>query len=103
LFNDECSKIIDHQKQAKLQWLQNPSQISGDNLQNLRHETSRTYRNKEREYVKGKINELDLYRGINEFKKDYQPRINIIKDENGNLLADPQSVLNMWKISLTRF
>jgi hypothetical protein len=38
-----------------------------------------------------------LYRGINEFKKGYQPRINIIKDENVNLLADPQSVLNRWK------
>jgi hypothetical protein len=38
-----------------------------------------------------------LYRGTNEFKKGYQPRINIIKDENGNLLADPQSVLNRWK------
>jgi hypothetical protein len=37
-----------------------------------------------------------LYRGINEFKKGYQPRINIIKNENGNLLADPQSVLNRW-------
>jgi hypothetical protein len=39
----------------------------------------------------------DLYRGINESKKGYQPRINIIKDENNNLLADPQSVLNRWK------
>jgi hypothetical protein len=39
----------------------------------------------------------DLYRGINEFKKLYQPRINIIKDENGNQLADPQSVLNRSK------
>jgi hypothetical protein len=38
-----------------------------------------------------------LYRGINEFKKGYRPRINIIKDENGNLLADPQSILNRWK------
>jgi hypothetical protein len=38
-----------------------------------------------------------LYRYINEFKKGYQPRINIIKDENDNLLADPQSVLNRWK------
>jgi hypothetical protein len=55
----------------------------------------------------GKINELetnnknknirDLYRGINEFKKGYKPRINIIKEENGNLLADPQNVLNRWK------
>jgi hypothetical protein len=32
----------------------------------------------------------DIHRGINEFRKRYQPRINIIKDENGNLLADPE-------------
>jgi hypothetical protein len=29
-FDDECSKLIDQRKQAKLQSLQNPSQISGD-------------------------------------------------------------------------
>jgi hypothetical protein len=62
----------------------------------------------EREYQKGKINELennnknknvrDLYRGINELKKRYQPRINIINDENGNLLAEPQSIFDRWKI-----
>jgi hypothetical protein len=33
-FDNECSKLIDQQKQAKLQWLQGPSQINGDNLQN---------------------------------------------------------------------
>jgi hypothetical protein len=37
-----------------------------------------------------------LYRDINEFKKGYQPTVNIIKDENGNL-ADPWDVLNRWK------
>jgi hypothetical protein len=55
--------------------------------------------------LKGKINELetnnkkirDLYRGINELKKGYHPIINIIKDEYGNLLADPQNVLNRLK------
>jgi hypothetical protein len=75
-----------------------------------RRESTRSY--KKREYLKGKINQLetnskkknnrDLYRSINKFKKEYQPRINIVKDENGNLLADPQSVLNKWKISLSR-
>jgi hypothetical protein len=58
-FDDECSKLIDQRKQAKLQWLQNQSHINGDNLQNLRRETSRTFRNKKREYLKGKINELE--------------------------------------------
>jgi hypothetical protein len=33
-FDDECSKLIDQWKQAKLQWLQNPNQINGDNQQN---------------------------------------------------------------------
>jgi hypothetical protein len=55
--------------------------------------------------MNGKINELeisnknirDLYRGINEFKKVYEPNINITKDKNGNLLAGPQNVLNRWK------
>jgi hypothetical protein len=30
----------------------------------------------------------DVYRGINEFKKVYQPRSNFVKDEKGDLLAD---------------
>jgi hypothetical protein len=57
--------------------------------------------------MKGKINELetnnknknirDLYGSINKFKKGYQTRINIMKDENGNLLADPQRITNGWK------
>jgi hypothetical protein len=81
--------------------------MNGDNLQNLRSETSRKFRKKKREYLKGKIDELetnnknknirDLYRGVNEFRKGYQTGINIIKDENSNLLADPQNVLKRWK------
>jgi hypothetical protein len=43
-----------------------------------------------------------LYRGINEFKEGYQPRINIIKDKNGNLLVDPQNILNRWKNSFNQ-
>jgi hypothetical protein len=48
----------------------------------LRCEASRYFKNKKREYLKDKINELamnsmnriirDLYRGINEFKRGYQ-------------------------------
>jgi uncharacterized protein YaaR (DUF327 family) len=58
-FDDECSKLTDKQKQTKLQWWQNPSHINGDNLQNSRCVTSRTVRNKKREYLKDKINELE--------------------------------------------
>jgi hypothetical protein len=90
-----------------LQWLQDPSEINGNNLKNIRREASRHFRNKKMEYLKDKINEVasnnknknirDLYRGINEFKKGYQPRSNLVKDENGDLLADSHNILNRWK------
>jgi hypothetical protein len=34
----------------------------------------------------------DFYRAINDFKKGYQPRINIVKDENGDVVSDSNSV-----------
>jgi hypothetical protein len=51
------AKILDQRKQAKLQWLQDPSEINGDNLNNVRREASRHFGNKKRKYVKDKINE----------------------------------------------
>jgi hypothetical protein len=38
-----------------------------------------------------------LYRGINDFKRGYQPRSNLVKDENGDVLADYNNILNRWK------
>jgi hypothetical protein len=107
-----CSKLLDQRKQVKLQCLQNPTKINGDNLNKRRHETTRHFRNKKREYMKDKINELatncknmnirDVYRGINEFKKGYQLRSNLAREENGDLLADSHNILNMWKNYLSQ-
>jgi hypothetical protein len=84
--DEGCSKLLDQRKQAKLQWLQNLSEINGDNLNNVRCEASRHFRYKKREYLKDRINELamnsknknirDLYRGINGIKRGHQPRNN---------------------------
>jgi hypothetical protein len=35
-----------------------------------------------------------MYRGINEIKRGYQPRSNLVKNENGDLLADSYKILN---------
>jgi hypothetical protein len=89
-----------------LQWLQDQSEINGDNLNNVRREASGYFWKKEREYLKDKINLLvtnsknknirDLYRGIHEFKMGYHPRSNLVEDENSDLLAD-SNILNRWK------
>jgi hypothetical protein len=58
-FDEECSKLLYQRKQAKLQWIHNPSQINGDNLKNVRHGTSKPSVTKKRGCLKGKINELE--------------------------------------------
>ena len=69
--------FLNQRKQAKLQWVQNPSQRNVDNLKNVRRETTRHFRNKKKAYLKAKIEELetnskikiirDLYRHIIDF------------------------------------
>jgi hypothetical protein len=94
-FDEGCSKLLDQRKPTKLQWLQDPRQISEKNLNNTRCEACRYFGNKKREYIKDKTEELaknsknknirDLYSGIIKFKASYQPTSNLAKDENGCL------------------
>jgi len=56
-----------------------------------------------KEYLKAKIEEFetyskiknirDFYKGINDLKKVYQPRTNIVIDAKGDLVADSHSYL----------
>ena len=62
---------------------------------------------KKKAYLRDRIEELefnskiqnirDLYRGINDFKKGYQPRCNIVKGEKGVLVADSHSIVARWR------
>src|SRR5215510_12535017 len=106
-FDEECLEILDERKQAKMLWIQDPSQSNVDNLNNERQDASRYFRNKKKAYLKAKIEELetnsefnyirDLYRGINYFKKGYQSRTIIVKDEKGDLVADSRSIMARWR------
>jgi hypothetical protein len=44
----------------------------------------------------------DLYRGIHDLKRSYQPRSNLVKDENGSLLAYSHNIPNRWKKYLSQ-
>ena len=82
-FDEECLGFLDQRKQAKMQWIQDPSKNNVDNLNKVRREVSRHFRNKKKAYMRAKIEDLetdskiknigDLYRGISDFKKGYQP------------------------------
>ena len=81
-----------------MQCIQDTSQSNISFPNNVRREVSRHVREKKKAYLRTKIEELetnskiqnirDLYRCINDYKKGYQPRCNILKDEKGDLVAD---------------
>jgi hypothetical protein len=62
-----------------MQWVQDPRQSNAVNLNSVRREASRLFRNKMKEYLKAKRGELetdskikhirDLYRGINDINR----------------------------------
>ena len=45
-FDEECLGFLDQRKQAKMQWIQDPRQSNVDNLNKVRREVSRHFRNK---------------------------------------------------------
>ena len=106
-FDEECLGFLDQRKRAKMQSVQDPSQINVDNMNNVRHKVSRNFREKKKAYLRAKIEELEttsknkniryLYRSINDFKKGYQPRCNIVKDEKCDLVADSYSIVARWR------
>jgi len=59
--------------------------------------------NEKKAYLKAKIEELETnskvnnVRGINDFKKGYQPRTIIVKDKKGELVANPHSIMARWR------
>jgi hypothetical protein len=57
-FDEECLGMLDQRKHAKMQWRQDPSQSNTDNINNVRRDASRHFRNKKKAYLKAKIEEL---------------------------------------------
>ena len=103
-FDQECSQLANTRKQAKLLWIQNPNERNVEDFSSVRCYSCRTLKKKKGDYMKAKVNWLEensknkiileIYNGINEFKKGYQPRAYVIKKQDGTILADTSSVLS---------
>ena len=88
-----------------MQWLQDPHQSNVHNLNNVRCEASRCFRNKKKEHLTVKIDELvtnskiknitELFRGIMTLR--WVTNLQVIKVEGGELFTDSHSILAGWR------
>ena len=58
-FDEKCLHFLDQRRQAKMQWVQDPSQTNVDYLNNVRRAATRHFRNKKKAYLKPKIEEIE--------------------------------------------
>ena len=96
--------MANKRKQTKLLWRQNPNGQTAEDISNVRRDTCKTFRKNKGDYMKAKVNKLEensknknireMYKGINEFKKGYQPRANVINKHDGTIVADTTSILS---------
>jgi hypothetical protein len=101
-----CSEPLDQMKQAKLQWLQEPSQINGDSLKNVKCKTGDISDTKWRNIWKTKLIRLKRTaktRTLQTYIKEWR----ITNHELGEgwewwLLAYSRIILNMWKNYLSQ-
>ncbi|XP_018357102.1 PREDICTED: uncharacterized protein LOC108757188 [Trachymyrmex septentrionalis] len=106
-FDEECVKIVKVRNEARITWLAQNTKETRDQFLKIRQEAHNMFKIKKRQYLKRKIEEIDenckssnvrgTYMGINNFRKGFQARTEMVKDENDNLVTDTTAVLNTWK------
>jgi hypothetical protein len=57
---EKCLGFSDQRKQAKMLWIQDPSQSNVDNLNNVRRDASRHFRDKKEADLKARTEDLEI-------------------------------------------
>ena len=101
-FDQECINIINKKNEAKQKLLQRNTRINSENYCELRREAKRVCRRKKREMILKRIETIEecntekayrkFYKEVNWFRKGFQPRLNICKDKNGEILSEEKNM-----------
>ena len=71
-FDEECLGFLDQRKRANLQWIQDPNQSNVDIVKNVRREVSRHFRDKNKAYLRAKIEDLETNSKIQNIRDLYR-------------------------------
>ncbi|KAI5714830.1 hypothetical protein M8J77_006182 [Diaphorina citri] len=107
-FDRECNDMIKARKTCKEKLLssQNDHRLQEEYV-NINRETKKLMRQKKRKYLEDKLKQAELdrtknnakefYRTARYFNKGYAARIDLIKDNDGQLVADEKKALEIWR------
>ena len=105
-FDDECREVT-KRKIDLLKRGYNKSRRRKEELRQARREEKKVHRRKKKEYEKRILEELEMaysikdtrkfYKQLNDVKKGFQPRISMVRKENGEITSHQAEVIDTWK------
>ena len=106
-FDEDCENICEERKEKRIQWLEDQdNEVKRDEFRSCRRRAKRTIRRKKREELEAKLRRLEgsrregkareQYQIIKSFKNEYQPKINLVRDKEGAILAQEEGIKRRW-------
>ena len=68
MVDEEYLGFVDQRKQAKMQWIHDPSQSNVGNVNNVRYDARRHFRKKKKAYLTAKFEELETDSKIKKYQ-----------------------------------
>ena len=106
-FDKECERALEERNIARNKYLARPTRAKYTEFQTKRREASYICRRKKREANNKRIVEMEKdfqennirqgYREVRYRKKGFIPRIDMIRELNGNIISAQEQVLDRWK------
>lgn len=105
-FDEECERVTTQKNITYKKMIQRRTRANVAEYKNARKREKRTHRTKKREHENRQIESLEnlretnetksFYKELNEQRKGFKPRTILCKDNEGNLLTDPNLILSRW-------
>ena len=105
-YNDECREFLVKKIAARQRWLRTNGRNEREEYERRRRECNRLIRRCKREWMDGKIEEIEkdnnrgntkaFYRRVNEQKRTYKGKISGMRNRQGRVVEDTDQLKQIW-------
>ena len=107
-YDEECRHVGELRKKLREEWLENyDDEIKRDRHREAKRLVKRTHRRKKRQALRRTLMDIESdiqnkrvrnqFQKVKEVRKGYQPRMETVKNKEGNLLTNEEQVTQRWR------
>lgn len=105
-FDEECRRAIEKKNTERDKLLQRKTRQKWEKYSESRREAKRVLKKKKREYLRRQVEDLQqmknrnetryFYQRVNHLKNGYQPKLNLCKNKEGEILSEEKEIMDRW-------